>query len=113
MDGVIILATEQVASAWKFNWVTFIIVFVCVALLVFFVAWGNDILDELWIYIFMVFVSALVGVTLGFLLGLPTEYETQYKVTITQDVSMTEFYEIYEVVEQDGLIFTVKEKANE
>ena len=36
--------------------------------------------------------------------------DTEYKVTISDDVSMTEFYEKYEVVEQSGKIFTVKER---
>ena len=36
--------------------------------------------------------------------------DTEYKVTISDEVSMTEFYEKYEVVEQSGKIFTVKER---
>lgn len=66
---------------------------------------------------------------LGFMLGLlagfigfcvtmgitekPTAYETQYKVTISDEVTVSDFYEHYEVIEQDGKIFTVKEKTNE
>lgn len=34
----------------------------------------------------------------------------RYKVTIDADVSMTEFYEKYEIISQDGKIFTVEEK---
>ena len=36
--------------------------------------------------------------------------DTKYKVTISDEVSMTEFYEKYEVIEQNGQIFTVREK---
>jgi len=53
------------------------------------------------------------GVIGGFAFGIPTAYETQYKVTVASDVSMAEFYEHYEMIEQEGLIFTVKEKADE
>ena len=36
--------------------------------------------------------------------------ETQYKVLISEEVSMTEFNERYEIVDQEGQIFTIKEK---
>ena len=35
--------------------------------------------------------------------------DTKYKVTISNEVSMAEFYEKYEVIEKDGEIFTVRE----
>ena len=35
---------------------------------------------------------------------------TVYKVTIDDTVSMVEFYERYEVLDQEGLIFTITEK---
>ena len=39
--------------------------------------------------------------------------DTKYQVTISEEVSMVEFYEHYEVIEQDGKIFIVREKVNE
>jgi len=39
--------------------------------------------------------------------------ETHYQVTIDDTVSMTEFNERYEIIEQDGLIFTVKERGKQ
>lgn len=36
--------------------------------------------------------------------------DTEYKVTISDKVSMTEFCEKYEIIEQDGKIFTVRER---
>ena len=38
------------------------------------------------------------------------EYETHYKVTISDEVEMNDFYETYEIVEQDGKIYTVRER---
>ena len=64
-----------------------------------------------------------VGAILGFVLGLiggviaednlvkPIEYETHYKVTISDEVSMNEFLEKYEIIEQDERIFTIREKT--
>lgn len=42
----------------------------------------------------------------------PTEYNT-YKVTISENVSMTEFYEKYEILDVDGQIYTVRERDSE
>lgn len=39
--------------------------------------------------------------------------EIKYQVAISDQVLMTEFYEHYEVIDQDGKIFTVREKTNE
>lgn len=36
--------------------------------------------------------------------------ETQYKVLISEEVSMTEFNERYEIVDHEGQIFTIREK---
>ena len=40
-----------------------------------------------------------------------TPPETRYQVLIDESVSMTEFFEKYEIVEQEGKIYTVKEKG--
>lgn len=64
------------------------------------------------------FIGAMTGILLGFLIGVPASFSlgtenfayTEYKVTIDDSVSMNEFYEKYEIISQEGLIFTVKEK---
>ena len=72
------------------------------------------------------FTGTLIGVLLGVLLGLftmaifgsafsyPPETETtmRYEVTIDDSVSLTEFYEHYNVIEQRGEIFVVEKKDN-
>ena len=51
---------------------------------------------------------------LGTLFGIsecePTKYETRYKVTIYYDMLMNDFLEKYEIVSQDGKIYTVRER---
>lgn len=37
----------------------------------------------------------------------------KYKVTISDEVSMTEFYEKYEIIDVDGAIYTIRDKENE
>lgn len=61
-------------------------------------------------------VGAILGVALGmfmyyiiFHVIVPDDY-TAYKVTISESVSMTEFYEQYEIIDVDGKIYTIRER---
>lgn len=66
--------------------------------------------------------GAIMGSAIGALFGIliwavvtaateiPVAYETQYKTTISDNVSMIEFIEKYEILEQDGKIYTIKER---
>lgn len=56
-----------------------------------------------------------ISITLSFgVLAIMThENPTYYEVLIGDEVSMTEFTQRYEIVKQEGQIFTVKEKENE
>lgn len=69
------------------------------------------------------FSHGIIGAVLGCILGLfiyaiifdaimPEKY-IKYKVTISEDVSMTEFNERYEIIDVDGKIYTIKEKNDE
>jgi hypothetical protein len=53
------------------------------------------------------------GGVVGFGDGIPTEHETHYKVIISDEVSMNEFLERYEIIEQEGKIYTVRERSEE
>jgi hypothetical protein len=56
----------------------------------------------------------IIGLVFGFLLSvlteIPTKYETRYEVQISDGVSMREFTEKYEIIDQRGQIFVIKEK---
>ena len=41
------------------------------------------------------------------------KYQTRYEVTVSDEVNFNEFNSKYEVVEQNGLIYTIIEKTNE
>lgn len=57
----------------------------------------------------------LGGIVLGGLFGglfsRPVEYATEYEVQISPEVSMLEFTDKYEIIEQRGQIFVVREKT--
>ena len=53
--------------------------------------------------------SIVVGAGVDAATAQPTgEYE--YKITISDEVSMNDFLEKYEIIDQEGKIFTVKER---
>ena len=115
MIGVEILAMEEVAVDYVFNWTAgfggltiifaiFILIGVIMSLML--SDWYNIKIG--------VILGLILGMFSGFILGIgeriPTEYETQYKVTISDEVSMNEFVEKYEIIEQEGRIYTVIER---
>ena len=118
MSGVEILATEEVAVAWaSWNWKGFLAtVWICVfvAIIAGLLAGVTDDWELGIMIFFVIFVagSALFGTLVGCTTGEPTEYETQYKVVIDDSVSMNDFLEKYEIIDQDEKIYTVREKED-
>ena len=60
--------------------------------------------------------GAILGIILGIFMYaiifeaiLPEKY-VKYKVTISEEVSMTEFNDRYEIIDVDGKIYTIREK---
>ena len=117
MTGVEILAMEEVVVGTAFNWLAFWITvgtLMGVGLICGFLAtshsWGFE--WNLFIPIWILFLIAglLFGVLAGSLAATPTETETHYKALISDEVSMNEFLERYEIVDQEGKIYTIKER---
>ena len=46
-------------------------------------------------------------------LGTPKKEIVQYKVTIDETVSFVEFHKKYEIIDQEGEIYTIQEKYND
>lgn len=117
MTGVEILASEQVATDYIFNWTaTWIvtgIVFAIFISVIIYTCIKNDLSlrDFIGDFALSVFVSLLGGLIFGLICRTPSQYTTEHKVTISDEVLMVEFYEHYEVIGQDGKIFTVREKS--
>ena len=65
----------------------------------------------------LVFYGFAISFCIGVILAMPVSAITSsptgkytYKVTVDENVSIVDFYERYEVISQDGMIFTVREK---
>lgn len=124
MTGVEILAAEEVACAFAFNWSSFWIVFSITVIISGIIMFGTlmkdfcgDRRELISIIAVAVFLSIILGVLMGGLfadgiLPKPTEYETHYKVTIDDSVSVNEFNNKYEIIDQEGKIYTIRERKN-
>lgn len=118
MNGVEILAAQEVAIKYNFNSTVFWIIFGVVCSIFIIAGICENIKYCIWIHlgaytVMGLIIGSFVGVLLGFIcfiFGTPNKYETQYKVTISDEVLMNEFNEKYEIVEQEGKIYTVKER---
>lgn len=114
MNGVTILSTTEVVTESTCNWwlagLVFLAIVIVGGVIGFVLDNDNKVLDV----VIGLLVGAGFGLAFWFLMALATEtpvaYETQYKVTISDEVPMAEFTEKYEVIEQDGKIYTVRER---
>lgn len=117
MSGIEILTSNKVAVAYeKFNWSNFWMTIAVVAFGALIVGLitgldsGDGIIGVLAFILFLIIGGLIFGPIIGCNTGEPIEYETQYKITIDDSVSMTEFLDKYEIVDQDGKIYTVRER---
>ena len=115
MTGVEILATQEVATAFTFNWIASFICFGVIFTIFILVGVAMSIRFDDWKQILVgLIVGTILGVVFGgvFSSGLktPIEFENQYKVTISDEVPMNEFIERYEIIDTEGKIYTVRER---
>ena len=114
MTGVEILAAQEVAAGTTFNWLAFWItggMLFAICAVVGFAEYMccYDVGCIALGVMFGLLIGPLFGVLFGSVPGITTSYETQYKVIISDEVSMNEFLERYEIIDQEGKIYTVRE----
>lgn len=110
MIGVEILATGEGATSFEPNFPAFF--FVLVFCIVGGIMFGSKDKE----YSFGAAIGLFVGIIVGFIAAVTVgiveiEYYPTYKVTISDEVSMNEFMDKYEILEQEGKIYTVKERT--
>lgn len=117
MSGVEILHSSEVFVSGGFSGEAFLITFSVWVVIGFILGATLALatLEETFV-IYGPIIGAIFGLLLGALVSgvrsTPAEYETHYKVLISDEVSMNEFLEEYEIIDQEGKIYTVKEKEN-
>lgn len=111
MEGVVVLATETVMlglSLWEAILLASIFAFVfgvilwCVA--------TDDVQDFLNNTVWSILAGILMFLYL-FAFAVNTTEETHYKVTIDETVNFVEFNEKYEIIDQEGEIYTIRERT--
>lgn len=116
MNGVEILSSAEVACEFAFNWTAFWVVFGIVLGICAIVGIKTVVTGECdWVIIpALLLVGVVGGIVLGGAFGdianTPIAYEIHYKVIIDDSVSMNEFLDKYEIIDQEGKIYTVKER---
>lgn len=111
MDGVTILHTFEVATKCAYNWdAVWISAIVC--FIIGLIAIGGACLagNAEWITLIIAPICALPSFIMGVAFEKPCDYETRYKVIVSEEVSMTEFTNKYEIVDTEGSIYIVKER---
>lgn len=117
MNGMEILNSYQIATDYVFNWYAcWIAVGITMGFAILIGAlscidscweWYENILCAI---VIGGLITAFAGGIFGVMLEVPTEYETHYEVTISDEVKMNQFSEKYEIVNQDGKIYTIRER---
>ena len=117
IKGIEVLSQYEVATNYSMNWTVFWIIvgiFVAIGFIVSAIDIQPDGIE--WFSCVLIgLLTGLIGCSFGGLIGMatgdPIEFETQYKVLISDEVQMNEFLEKYEIIEQDGKIYTIREKG--
>lgn len=113
MNGVEILSSQTIYDTVLPAWLGVIGFIMLIVIFVLYVAFEVEFeTDGTIIYTILVLASILLMV-LSLVSGETDINRIEYKVTIDDSVSMNEFLDKYEIIDQEGKIYTVKEKINE
>ena len=109
LQGVEILS-QEVVTDMTFNFGIFIIgvIFSIILAVIVSMLLSTNLLFNI-IYI----IGFIISIVLGVVYANSSESYTQYKVTISDEVNFVEFNEKYEIISQDGKLYTIKERGDE
>ena len=120
MTGVEILASTEIAKDFLYNWDIFwktysftILLFFVIGIITgicIFVDWTDLLLSIVMSGLIGIIVGAIVGALLGAAFANPSSCISEYKVILSDNVLMSEFTDKYEIINQEGRIYTVREK---
>ena len=108
IKGIDILSKTEIRDIHILEFVGLTLVSILIAFGL--VLWLDDKcdIDEIPIIFLVIFLGGMMCLN-----GVLSSYKTgkyEYKVTISDEVSLNEFYDKYEIVDQEGKIYTIKEK---
>ena len=116
MDGITVLKTYDAVAgnAWGWSWAGFCIILfglIATAILIYLGIKYKDLISSI---IGAIFILFLCGIFSSICFGSAEKvYEPRYDVYIHGTINMDEFNEKYQVIKQDGLIYTITENTTE
>lgn len=116
MSGVEILSIIE-EPILLFNEEAFGITLFISVVIFFFIGSYMAITESEWIYFIAIpLLGVIAGVVFGLMAGglfaqITDEVEISYKVMVSEEVSLNDFMEKYEIIDQEGKIYTVKERG--
>lgn len=108
-------AFEHVKYEWYFagepaSWVAIIITTILVIVGVISLIYGIQEYEEGATALGIVIIMIAIIITITTLIHEVNKTYPQYQVTITEKTNMKDFYEKYDIISQEGLIFTIRDK---
>lgn len=120
LEGVTVLNTYDIVSSEYHDIIYPAVVCTCIAIagiaLIIYILHDLKRIKEAFVpsvIVILFTLCCMVASIYGFTHLPENKYQTRYEVTISDDVNFNEFNSKYEVVEQNGLIYTIVEKPNE
>lgn len=111
MEGITVLNQTEIIDIpmWVFIGTVVSLAVLIIGAILYFTVSNNIISDISVIAVILALISCAIFVLLSIFIKEPTG-EYTYDCLISEDVTLTEFYEKYKVVEINGQIWTIKEK---
>lgn len=109
------LVSEHVKYEWYFagepaSWIAVIITAIFVMIGVISIIYGIKEYEKGVVALGIVIIGIAITITIATLIHEVDKIYPQYKVTITEKTNMKDFYEKYDIISQEGLIFTIRDK---
>lgn len=119
LKGINVLNTYDIVSSEYHDVIVPAVAFTCVAvagiaIIIYLLCSLKLLKDVVGPFVILVIFTLLCmfGSIYGFTLLPENKYQTRYEVTISNDVNFNEFSSKYQVVKQEGLIYTIVEKTD-
>lgn len=119
LKGITVLNTYDIVSSEYHDIIFPAVAFTCIAVgcmaVIIYVLCNSKLITDVFgpLVILVIFtLFCMVASIYGFTHVPENKYQTRYEVTISNDVNFNEFHSKYEVVKQNGLIYTIVEKTD-
>ena len=118
MDGVTVLSSFEVVSGYQFHYTAFSMVFAIFLISGVSIGAGLYKSGEFKWPVILVYscigalFGSMIGIGMGYAFATPSGYETHYKVIVSEEVTMQDFLNKYEILDTEGKMYIVREVSD-